>query len=70
MGGSMTVLWSRALARADLRTLGNNLEDAIHDRTRHRRRHYRRLLKAVNQYLAKLRRDECLESKCGNRIRT
>ena len=54
----MSILWNSALTRADLRILGNNLGDAIHDRTVRRRRHYRRLLKAANQYLATLRRRE------------
>jgi hypothetical protein len=62
----MSILWNSALTRADLRILGNNLGDAIHDRTVRRRRHYRRLLKSLHQYLATVRRREEWHLACSS----
>jgi hypothetical protein len=48
----MTILKSSALAQGEIELLGNNLTDAVHDRSLERQRHCRRVAKEIEAYLA------------------
>ena len=51
----MSIIRNCSLTRGDIRALGNNLSDAICDRSAKRRRHALKMLRALDAYLAALR---------------
>jgi hypothetical protein len=51
----MSIIQNSSLTRRDIRVLGNNLSDAICDRSDERRRHCLKMIKALDAYCAVLR---------------